>query len=124
MPTLVIPVRARFIIDLPLDSKRGSRQRPYEVNVPVNSTRVSITRPVQPPEGLDPPVLPNGEPFRTPRIGLRGSKKAAPSANQKFKGGIWPRPRRGLLFGRLTRSMATAASPWPRAVDRRHRPGQ
>jgi hypothetical protein len=29
MPALAIAVRARFIIDLPLDSGRGSRRQPY-----------------------------------------------------------------------------------------------
>jgi hypothetical protein len=42
MPTLAIAVRARFIFDLPGDNERGSRQRPHEKNVPVNSMRVSM----------------------------------------------------------------------------------
>jgi hypothetical protein len=34
MPTLAIPVSARFIIDLPLGNERGSGLRPHEGNVP------------------------------------------------------------------------------------------
>jgi hypothetical protein len=35
MPTLAIPIRARFIIDSLLDNERGSRQRPRDEAQPI-----------------------------------------------------------------------------------------
>src|SRR5262249_22005966 len=86
MPTLAIPVRARFIIDLPLDSKRGSRQRPYEVNVPVNSTRVSITRPVQPREWFDPPCSPEWGTVSHAPNWFEGKEESGPFRKSKIQG--------------------------------------
>src|SRR5262249_27636828 len=35
MPTLAMPIRARFIIDLPLDNEGENGQHPHAANVPV-----------------------------------------------------------------------------------------
>ena len=45
-----------------------------------------------------------GKPFCVCRIDLAGGRKTASSAAKNSKGGIWPRPRRGLLFARPKRA--------------------
>jgi hypothetical protein len=40
-----------------------------------------------------------GKPFSVPRIDLAGGRKRLPPSKD-LKGGIWPRPRRGLCLGR------------------------
>jgi hypothetical protein len=41
-----------------------------------------------------------GKPFSASRIGLGRRKEAGFRQPKDLKGGIWPRPRRGLCFGR------------------------